>query len=647
MEIINLCILAHVDAGKTTTAEQMLYACGAISQTGSVDQGSAQTDWLPVERQRGISVQSASVIMRYQDVDIQLIDTPGHTDFIGEVERALSAVDCAVLLVSALEGIQSQTEIFWKALRENHIPTIIFVNKIDRAGCDLKKIKATLDSQFGGLLPLNAATNAGGKNCAVSDVLFSDDEVFILSEHDHHIAEAFLAGQALPRNELTRAAVQLTAQCLTFPLIYGAANMSVGIKHLLDAIVTYLPRTKISPEGAPSGLIYKITHDASGKTAHVRMFQGSLRNREQIELPRKDKEVSQKITRIRKVIGQRYEDTGLVRGGEIAALSGLTEAKIGDYIGAAVREKHFSLAEPLYALQVKLDGKSAALPLTELVRAVSALTDEDPLLDCLWNNEERELIIKIMGKVQTEILSYLLKERYDLDVAFGSPTVIYKETPMKPGVGFEAYTMPKPCWAIVELEISPLPRGSGLKFESIVKAEELLPRYQRHIETSLADSLKQGLYNWETTDLQVRLIGGSHHVYHTHPMDFFLATPIAVMKGLQDCGSLLLEPMNLARISAEEVYLTKVIGYVLSMDGEFDSPVIANGKFEMEAVLPVAASIDFPSQLSSLTGGKAVMRTRFHGYRECSPDFIVRAKRRGVNPLDRAKWILAMRSALT
>ena len=645
--MINLGLLAHVDAGKTTTAEQMLYTCGAIDRAGSVDKGSAQTDWLPVERQRGISVQSSSVIMNYQGVDIQLIDTPGHTDFIGEAERALSAVDCAVLLISAMEGVQSQTEIFWKALRACRIPTIIFVNKIDRGGCDLVKIKKSLDAQFGNLIPLNTAINAGDKQCGVSVAPFTDDEIFILSEHDPRIADLFLSGRSIPKGEVIRAVAGQTAECLAFPLVYGAANMSVGIKDLLDAIVTYFPKTRASPGGAASGVVYKITHDKiNGKFAHVRMFQGSLRNRDQIELRRRDQRIAQKVTKISKISGQRLEDAGSVSGGEIAVLSGLPDAKIGDYIGDVLNERRINLAEPLFSVQVTLAGQSASVPVTELVKAVTELTDEDPLLDRVWNNEERELIIRIMGKVQLEILSFLLRERYNLEVAFGSPTVIYKETPVKQGVGYEAYTMPKPCWAIVELEISPLGRGSGLKFESVVKAEELLPRYQRHVETSVSDSLKQGLYNWEAVDLSVRLIGGQHHVYHTHPMDFFLATPIAVMKALENCGEKLLEPMNLAHISADEAYLTKLIGEVMNMGGEFDSPVISNGKFEMEAVLPVAASMDFPSRLSSLTAGKAVMRTRFQGYRDCPPGFIVTAKRRGVNPLDRAKWILTMRNAL-
>ena len=645
--IINLGLLAHVDAGKTTAAEQMLAACGVISLAGSVDKGNTQTDWLPIERQRGISVQSSSVTMRYRDVDIQLIDTPGHTDFIGEVERALSAVDCVVLLVSAMEGIQPQTEIFWKALRECHIPTIIFVNKIDRSGCDLAKIKDSLDSRFGGIIPVNEAVNAGGRDCAVSGAPVTDDGIFILSEHDPPIAELFLAGQAVPREAAIKAIAEQTAECRVFPLVYGAAKLAVGINDLLDAIVTYFPKTQPSPRGEASGIIYKVAYDReNGKTAYVRMFQGSLRTRDQIELHRKEKGIAQKITGIARIYGQRREEAGMVRGGEIAVLSGLPDARIGDYIGEIRGARRISLAEPLFSTQVSLTGQSRLLPITELARAVSELTDEDPLLDYAWHSDERELIIKIMGKVQLEIIAFLLKERYNLDVEFSEPTVIYKETPIKKGVGYEAYTMPKPCWAIVELEISPLARGSGLIFESAVKAQDLLPRYQHHVETSVRDSLKQGLYNWETIDLLVRLIGGEHHVYHTHPMDFFLATPMAVMKGLEDCGSRLLEPMNLARIGADEICLTKLIGEVLNMGGEFDSPVITNGRFEMEAVLPVALSMDFPTRLSSLTGGKGVMRTRFHGYRECPPGFVVKAKRRGVNPLDRAKWILAMRNAL-
>ncbi|MDR1540524.1 MAG: TetM/TetW/TetO/TetS family tetracycline resistance ribosomal protection protein [Clostridiales bacterium] len=645
--IVNLGLLAHVDAGKTTAAEHMLYLCGEISKPGSVDKGSAQTDWLPIERSRGISVQSASANMRWKNCEIHMIDTPGHTDFIGEVERALSAIDSAVLIISALEGIQPQTEIFWAALRNSGIPTILFINKTDRAGCDLEALKKSIENLLSpNLLALNRVEGAGTRDCEVFDEPLSEEAAFVISQFYPDIAERFLADEQIGQDELALKASELAGKGLAFPLVYGAASMGKGIPRLLDAISEYLPKTALSPDGEPSGIIYKITHDKGvGKIAHVRMFQGELKNRNQITLRRGDLDpFPQKITQIKRASGRKLEELGVVRGGEAAAICGLFDSKAGDRIGDAP-ERDFSLASALFSAKVSLVNPGGSQD-AELRRAIEELTDEDPLLDSFWNNEEKELIIKIMGPVQLEILTFLLKDRYNLDVSFSQPTVIYKETPIKSGRGFEAYTMPKPCWAVVDLEISPLPLGGGLIVESTVNDNQMLPRYQRHVLSSIPQALKQGLYGWEVADLRVRLVGGHHHLMHTHPMDFFLATPMAVMNGLLDCGTRLLEPVNLVKISASEEHLSKVIGDVTSFGGSFDSPAIKSGKFHMEALLPAAATVNYPIALASLTGGHGSMSAKFHGYKDCPPDFRVQTKRRGVNPLDRAKWILTMRNAL-
>ena len=245
-----------------------------------------------------------------------------------------------------------------------------------------------------------------------------------------------------------------------------------------------------------------------------------------------------------------------------------------------------------------------------------------------------------------EILEALLRERYGLAVSFTPPTVIYKETPTRAGRGFEAYTMPKPCWAVIDLWIEPGPRGSGLSYSSQVPNNQIFYRYQNHIETALPRALKQGLYNWEVTDLKVTLVGGEHHTIHTHPLDFFLATPMAVMNGLQHTGSTLLEPMQNVRISAPEEYVGKVIGDMIAMRGVFDSPVIAGGRFTMEARVPAAAFMEYTVRLASLTSGRGMVSTRFAGYEPCPLELGAEARRRGVNPLDREKWILTQRSAM-
>jgi len=653
MQLINLGLLAHVDAGKTTTVEQMLYLSGGLRALGSVDKGNTQTDFLAVERERGISVTSASVTLEMDDIKINIIDTPGHMDFTGEVERALSALDGVILVVSAAEGIQSQTERFWKALREMKLPTLIFLNKLDRSGCNPEAVLEALRTEFSSkITPVNHYQHAGETNISVESCLLSDDSILELCENDDNLAkryleedEAFREGDARLLQELQTSLIHQTGQCLAFPLIYGAAALGIGIKSLLDAVQTYLPSQPLLSDGEPAGIVYKIEHDKTvGKVAHIRLHKGTLRNRDMVTVYRLGAEPFQeKITRIRKVSGSRGQDVGVFYGNEIAAVCGMTGIRAGDIIGEEWNRRSTSILEPLFS--VKVYGQPGQE--SRLLQAISELSDEDPLMDYTWNNEERELVIRIMGKIQLEILEYLLLERYELAVEFSIPSVIYKETPASRGVGLESYTMPKPCWAVVKLQVDPLPRGSGYQYESVIKDNILRYRYQNHVEMAVPEALKQGRLGWEVIDLKVTLIdGGDHHV-HTHPLDFFLATPIAVMKALENSGSVLLEPLVKLRMSADEGLAGKLIGDILEMRGEFDSPIMAGGKVEIEAIVPVAASMDYSIQFSSMTSGRGIIKSDFYGYKECPLALGATSKRRGIDPLDRDKWILYKRGALS
>ena len=631
MKLLNLGILAHVDAGKTTTVEQMLYVSGGVRAAGSVDKGSTQMDFLPIERQRGISVATASVSIEWGSIRINIIDTPGHMDFTGEVERALTALDGVVLVVSAAEGVQSQTERFWKALREMKIPTVIFLNKIDRMGCDPEGVVRQLQEEFSGkIIPVDS---------------ISDDSILELCENDDVLAAEYLEHETVTPEALTASLVRQTKECIAFPLVYGAAALGQGITTLLDTIETYLPAHAPAPEGELSGIVYKIEHDkTAGKIAHVRLFGGTVQNRDVVQCyrPGLAESFQEKITQIRKLSGQKREDVGLAQGNEIAAICGMTNIKAGDMLGQLLQRHHSKIAMPLFSVQVfGPDGKES-----QLLQAISELADEDPLMDYAWNYEERELVIRTMGKIQLEILEYLLQERYGLAVGFSAPSVIYRESVAATGTGHEAYTMPKPCWAIVTLQVDPLPRGSGFKYSSETHKSVLQERYQNHVEIAVADAIKQGRLGWEVTDVHFKLIDGESHIYHTHPMDFFLATPIAVMRALADAGPILLEPLVKLRLTATEDLSGKLIGDIIKMRGEFDSPVIKDGKLEMEAIVPVATSMDYSIKFSSLTSGRGIIKSDFYGYVECPLEMGATSKRRGVDPLDRAKWILFKRGAL-
>ena len=648
-KIYNIGILAHVDAGKTTLTEQFLFLSGALRQAGNVDSGTTQTDWLPIERERGISVRSAETTFMWKDQQINLIDTPGHVDFAGEVERSLSVIDGAVLLISAVEGIQSHTENLWRALSKLRIPTIVFINKIDRAGSHFDKlcedIPTHLPAEGMTLLPLCGVSNEGLPEFSVTAIPDLQEKITeAVADHDDGIAEAYLSGEDIGTDALKAALASCVRARKIIPVFAGCAQKCVGIEALLDGICALLPSADHKNCDGLSALIYKIEHDKTmGKIAHVRMYGGELHARDLI--PTVENEAGEKISQIRKFNGQKYIDVGTVSAGDIGALCGLKSVKVFDAIGDHSPSERYRLTYPFLSVKV-LPQKAEEL--TALLSALRELSDEDPFLHCRWEKSEREILISCTGKMQLEVIESLLRDRYDLSASFSEPSVIYKETPSKAGYGFEAYTMPKPCWAVVRLYIEPLPLGSGVVYDGgNIPNNTCFYKYQEHIRRSFFDSLEQGRLGWEVTDFKATLVGAEHHTIHTHPLDFFVATPMAIMDGLRNTGTTLLEPFLRVRITAGSEYLGRVISDITGMRGDFDSPVMTDLSFTLEASLPVATSLDYPVRLASLTHGKGLFFSAFDGYRPCPLELGSTAKRRGPDPLDRAKWILYARGAMT
>jgi len=655
----NIGIFAHVDAGKTTTTEQILYRSGKIRTPGNVDDGTAQTDWLDVERERGISVRAAVTRFEWRGVGVNLVDTPGHVDFLSEVERSLRVMDGAVLIVSAAEGVQAQTEVVWHALREMGIPALIYVNKMDRIGADamgtLGQIRKVLSPAA---VPIQAPIGAEAEFAGAADLLpafpvlsaapHAEPCLRLLqeavAERDEKLLEKYLEEGELGAEEVDAAVRAGAARSELFPVLFGASGRGLGVERLMDAMVELLPAPAGDPDAPVSGVVFKLERDpAMGRIAYVRLYDGTIRNRDSVRNDSRD--LVDKVTQIRKVEGRKSEDVGVLEAGDIAAVYGLSRARIGDILGSpdgVPGERR--LAVPLLTVQVHW-GSEAEYP--AVVAAFQELADEDPLLDLQWLQDERELHLKVMGPIQMEVLTHVLRSRFGLAVSFGAPAVIYKETLAGSGEGYIAYTMPKPCWAILRFRMEPGERGSGLRYSSVVRPENLLESYQNEVARRVPEALQQGLRGWEVTDLKVTLVEGEHHVWHTHPLDFVVATPMGIMNGLDRIGTKLLEPILRFRLSVPEEFGGKLMNELIAMRGEFDPPVPANGRMEIEGTLPVATSLDFPSRLGSMTKGRGILATFFEGYRECPPDVDAQRPRRGVNPLDQAKYILATRNALS
>ncbi len=664
----NIGILAHVDSGKTTLTEQLLFLTGAIRQAGSVDAGTTSTDSLSVERQRGISVRTATASAKWKDVTINIIDTPGHVDFAGEVERALSALDYAVVVVSAVEGVRAHTESILKSLDTAKLPRAVFINKIDRAGSDVKSVMKELSQVSSqSYLLLSEIENEGLENPVVKRMNSSDFAAAAteaLAEINDEAADTFLSEETLTSERATELIREEISACRLTPVLCGSAKFSLGVKDLADMLVELMPSAERRATEDLCGIIFKIEHDKTlGKVSHIRLFGGEISNRDEIELispadataenPDDDNSaveiekkppVREKVSQIKKFIGAKYSDSGAVKSGDIAAVCGLPSAKTGFFVGSLAVSENAKLVNPFLRVKVTpADGDLQKLP--DLAAALGELSDEEPYIDAKWENGLKEITISTTGKIQLEVLDNLLKERYSLAANFSPPTVIYKETPASKGFARASYTMPKPCWAVVEFLFEPMPGGYGVSYHGRLPSNQCFYRYQSHIRTSFNSCLEQGLYGWEVTDFKCTLVGGEHHTIHTHPLDFFVCTPMAFMNGLSQLGSTILEPLLKIRVTAPADLSGKILSEIVKMCGEYDSPLIRSETVTLEAIVPVATSMDFPARLAVISSGKAVLSQTFHGYRECRDSLEHVNPRRGVNPLDRSKWILYARGA--
>ena len=669
----NLGILAHVDAGKTTLTEQLLYLTGAVRSAGSVDAGTASTDSLSIEKSRGISVRTAAASTLWRNTAINIIDTPGHVDFAGEVERSISALDYAIVVVPSVEGVRAHTENILKALDSRSLPRLIFINKIDRAGSDLARVTDELRRLPGNhvYLPLMSISDEALDSVSVAFLQGEDFDTAVteaLCDVCDEAAEAFLSDETLPHDRACELLREAVAAGTVTPVLYGSAKLSLGIRELADFLVDFMPSSErlSSENNALSGVIFKIEHDKTmGKISYIRMFGGQIKNRDAVtlldpakqakpqedddnaavELEEKPPEV-EKISQIRRFQGARPVDAGEVTGGDIAALCGLSSAKTGQFVGSLALGDCYKLASPY--LRVRVTPKSGDIgTVPKLAEALHELSDEEPYIDAKWENGQREITINTTGRIQLEVIDSLLRERYNLEADFSPPTVIYKETPARAGFAYADYTMPKPCWAVVQFKFEPMPRGYGVSYHGKLPSNQCFYKYQTHIRTSFNRCLEQGLYGWEVTDFKCTLVGGQHHTIHTHPLDFFVCTPMAFMNGMASLGSTLLEPLLDLRISAPAGIAGKIITEIVRMGGEYETPSTFGDVAVLEAIVPAANYLDFPAKLASMSSGKAVCSSAFRGYRECTDGVIHENPRRGVNPLDRAKWILWARGAIT
>lgn len=628
----NVGILAHVDAGKTTLTEQLLYAGGTIRTPGRVDDGTTYTDSMAIERQRGISVASQAAVLVHRGVTLQLIDTPGHVDFSPEVENSLLTLDGAVLILSAAEGVQARSTVLLKTLQSMGIPTLIFINKLDRMGASPERVIGQLGELTQVALPLQRVMDAGDRSASL-----------IGWPHDQTLRAALLDRLTLTNDELLQkelagsttvhdieeALVQATRSATVLPVLFGAALRGLGVREVMDAIVDLLPPPPGSADGVLSAIVYKVSRQ-KGRRVHVRVFSGTIDCKSVLELS----SGPEKPQRIMKLTQGGYCPASSLHAGDIGILLGVDGGHPGEWLGEA-RAQVQTLAQR--ALSVTVAPKCPS-DLGTLRDALSELCDEDPALDFRYQVKTREFVLNIMGEIHQEVLQSVLMERFGVDANFSPPAVIYREQPLSSGEG-SIRMFHSPWYACATFRIEPLPPGSGVVYQSLVSTDWLYLRYQNEVRTAALETLKQGLHGWEVTDCKLSLIDARCISVSMPSSCFAPVIPMAVMAALDAAGTTLLEPMLSFEITAPAHCAGTVLYDLQKMRAITSPPTTYRNSFAVEGVVPVASSMGYGVRLASLTGGTGLWLTQFQGYAPCPLELGDNRPRDGADPLDHDEYM--------
>jgi ribosomal protection tetracycline resistance protein len=641
--LLNLGILAHVDAGKTSLTERLLHNAGVIDEVGSVDAGSTQTDTLALERQRGITIKSAVVSFAIGDVTVNLIDTPGHPDFIAEVERVLSVLDGAVLVVSAVEGVQPQTRVLMRALRRLRLPTLLFVNKIDRAGADPDRVVGEIAAKLTpAVVPMTTARDVGTRAVAtVPDTALPARLLSELSTSDDSLLAAYVEDGSVPFGRLRSCLATQTRRSQVHPVFFGSAITGAGVAELTDGIATLLPPAAGDPDAPLSGTVFKVERGPAGeKIAYARVFEGTLHVRDRLP-------GEQKVTGIGVFDRGGVEVRPSVHAGQIGKLWGLREVRIGDPIGAARTGSAEHFAPPtLETVVVPAPGQRGRLQ-----AALSQLAEQDPLINLRQDDVRQELYVSLYGEVQKEVVQATLADEYDLAVTFRETTTICVERPAGVGSADELMGEGNPFLATVGLRVEPGPVGSGIEFRLEVELGSMPYAFFRTVEDTVRATLDQGLRGWQVVDCIVTMThsGYAPRQSHAHQgfdksmsstgWDFRGLTPLVLMTALRRAGTRVLEPIARFRLEVP----ADTIGTVTSVLGGNRAVPLTSTVDGETAVLtgevPVARVHDLERALPSPTRGEGVLETEFDSYRPVTGAPPSRP-RTDANPLDRKEYLL-------
>ena len=591
---IVLGILAHVDSGKTTLSEAMLYRAGVTRRLGRVDHKDAFLDTDALEKARGITIFSKQALLTAGDTDITLLDTPGHVDFSTETERTLQVLDYAVLVVSGTDGVQSHTETLWRLLRRYHVPTFVFVNKMDLPGMERQELLAQLNRRLG-----EGFVDFGAEQA-------DRDEALALC--DENLMDRMLDAGQLQDADL----IPAIARRHVFPCWFGAALKLEGVDALLDGLDRYTrPAPALEAFGAK---VFKVSQDEQGaRLTWLRVTGGELKVKAQLTGEADGEPWAEKANQLRLYSGAKYTLAEAIGPGQVCAVTGLTKARPGEGLGAE-RDSDLPVLEPVLSYQVLLpEGADVHAALGKLHR----LEEEEPQLHVVWNETLGEIRVQLMGEIQLEVLRSLLAERFGLEVEFGPGGILYKETITEPMEGVGHYE-PLRHYAEVHLKLEPLPRGSGMQFAADCREEVLDKNWQRLVLTHLEEKQHLGVLTGSPlTDVKITLIAGRAHLKHTEGGDFRQATYRAVRQGLMLAKSQLLEPWYAFRLEVPAENIGRAMSDIQRMEGTFDPPESGEETAVLTGFAPVSTMRSYPMEVVSYTRGRGHLSLTLDGYRPC------------------------------
>ncbi|MFI1733273.1 GTP-binding protein [Streptomyces acidicola] len=653
MHMLNLGILAHIDAGKTSLTERLLHAVGVIDEIGSVDDGNTQTDSLALEQQRGITIKSAVVSFEIDDVTVNLIDTPGHPDFIAEVERVLGVLDGAVLVVSAVEGVQAQTRVLMRTLQRLRIPTLIFVNKIDRRAARpeevLRNISARLTSA---IVPMGEVDEAGSRGARFTPYDGHPHRLLeLLAEHDDGLLAAYVDDEAtVPYDRLRTELAAQTGQALVHPVFFGSAVTGAGIGELIAGVRQLLPCAEGDADGPLSGTVFKVERGAAGeKIAYVRMFSGTLRTRDRLTF--RDSGPESKVTAIDVFERGSAVRAAAVAAGRIARLRGLAEVRIGDAVGVhrkGTDEHHFA-PPTLETVVVPVRSRDKGA----LHTALTQLAEQDPLINLRHDGIRQEISVSLYGEVQKEVIQATLADAFGLDVTFRETTPLCVERLTGSGAAVEFNKKDgNPFLATVGLRVDPAPVGSGVQFRLEVELGSMLYAFFKAVEDTVRETLTQGIHGWQIPDCTVTMThsGYSPRQSHAHQRfdksmsstgaDFRGVTPLVLTAALLRAGTRVHEPLHRFRLDVPADTLGAILPVLAKLRAVPRSTNTRGAVTVLEGWVPAAQVHRLEQRLPGLTRGEGELESVFDHYAPVAPGAVPERPRTDHNPLDRREYLL-------